>query len=235
MLEKIRIVIEENDNKWGRIFDIFIQVLILISLICFSIDTLPSLSKNQKDILDLFELIIVAIFSAEYILRIIVSKKKLRFIFSFYGLTDLLAILPFYLFTGIDLRAIRAFRLLRLLRAFKLVRFTKAMDHIKKAFNMVKEEFTMFFFVTFILIFLSAAGIYFFENQAQPEVYSSIFTSLWWSVVTLTTVGYGDMYPITAGGRIFTVIVMFIGIGVIAVPTGLLASALGKVRDSESK
>jgi len=207
--------------------------LIILSLVSFSIDTLPDLSERQEKVLDIIEAVTVIIFSIEYVLRIIVARKKLKFIFSFYGLIDLAAILPFYLSTGIDLRSIRAFRLLRLLRALKLVRYSTALSRFRAAIISVKEEFYLFLFFTFILIFLAGAGIYFFENPVQPEVYSSIFESLWWAVVTLTTVGYGDMYPITAGGKVFTVLVLIIGLGVVAVPTGLLASALGKVKEEK--
>ena len=98
---------------------------------------------------------------------------------------------------------------------------------------MVKEEMIMFMVLTVILLFLSGVGIFFFEHKAQPEVFKSIFDSIWWAIESLTTVGYGDIYPITVGGRIFTFFVLMIGLGIIAVPTGLIASALSRVRDQE--
>ncbi|MBT3747613.1 MAG: ion transporter, partial [Bacteroidetes bacterium] len=156
-----------------------------------------------------------------------------RFIFSFYGLVDLAAIIPFYLSTGIDLRSIRTFRFLRLFRAFKMMRYSKAIIRFQKALKMVKEEMIMFMVLTVILLFLSGVGIFFFEHKAQPEVFKSIFDSIWWAIESLTTVGYGDIYPITVGGRIFTFFVLMIGLGIIAVPTGLIASALSRVRDQE--
>lgn len=103
-----------------------------------------------------------------------------------------------------------------------------ALDHYRNAYNKVKSELLIFFTLTLIMIYLSAAGIYFFENPAQPENFSSIFTSLWWAVATLTTVGYGDIYPVTAGGRIFTFFILMIGLGIVAVPSGLIASGLSK-------
>jgi len=139
---------------------------------------------------------------------------------------DLLAILPFYLAGGVDLRAVRIFRLFRLLRAFKLFRYSRAMRRFKEAFLLVKNELILFAVATCFLLFVSAVGIYYFENPVQPEKFKSIFHCLWWAVSTLTTIGYGDIYPVTAGGRIFTSIIVIIGIGFIAVPTGLLASAL---------
>jgi voltage-gated potassium channel len=229
-MKKLKNIIEKNDTKGGRIFDIFIQSLIIISLISFSIETIPDLSDRLKKVLEVSEFVIVIIFSLEYILRLIVSERKLKFIFSFYGLIDLLAILPFYITTGIDLRSIRAFRLLRLLRTFKLMRYSKAIKRFHKALIDSKEELVLFFIVTIILLFLTAAGIYLFENPAQPEKFSSIFESLWWAVATLTTVGYGDIYPITVGGKIFTFIILMIGLGIVAIPTGILASALSKTR-----
>ena len=175
------------------------------------------------------------IFTVEYILRLMVADKKLKFIFSFYGLIDLAAILPFYIATGIDLRLIRALRLLRLFRAFKLLRYSKAITRFHKAMILVREELIMFIALTMILIFLAGAGIYYFEHPAQPEVYKSLFDSLWWAVASLTTVGYGDIYPITVGGKIFTFFVLMIGLGIVSVPTGLVASALSKARDIESE
>ena len=106
-------------------------------------------------------------------------------------------------------------------------------DRLLKALSESKEEFTLFFFTTLILLFIAAAGIYYFEHPVQPEAFSSILHSLWWAVVTLTTVGYGDVYPISLGGRIFTFIVLLIGLGVVAAPAGLIASALSKVRETE--
>ena len=107
------------------------------------------------------------------------------------------------------------------------------MSRFNKAAVEAKEEIILFLIITAILIYLSAAGIYFFENEAQPEKFSSIFQSLWWSIITLTTVGYGDVYPITAGGQIFTFFILIIGLGVITVPAGLVASALLKTTNSK--
>ena len=233
MKEKLRIIIEENTNKKGRIFDYFIQFLILISLISFSIETLPDNSENVKNILSFVEIFCVVIFSIEYILRIYVSKEPLKYVFSFYGIIDLLAIIPSYLRLTIDLRSLRAFRVFRIFRALKLVRYNRALHRFRLAYKIVKEEVILFLIVTGILIFLTAAGIYFFENEAQPETFSSIFHSLWWSVVTLTTVGYGDVFPITMGGKIFTFFVLIIGIGIVTVPAGLVATALSKAREIE--
>ena len=225
---QLKRIIEQNDTTGGKAFDLFIQFLIVLSLVSFCIETLPNLGKNTKWILNTTEVIIVAIFTLEYLLCLFVADKKLKFVFSFYALIDLIAILPFYVARGIDLRSIRVFRLFRLIRAFKIFRYSKAIQRFKNAFLEVKEELILFLVATGFLLFIAAVGIYYFENPAQPEQFKSIFHCLWWAVATLTTVGYGDIYPITAGGKIFTSFIVIIGLGIIAVPTGLLASALTK-------
>jgi len=233
MKKQLWLILEDTTTKRGRYFDYFIQILILLSLVSFSLDTLPNLSYNTRVFLDYFEVISIVIFTIEFLLRIYVSKKPLSYIFSFYGIIDILAILPFYLNRVLDLRFLRAFRIFRIFRALKLLRYNKALNRFRIAFKIVKEEVTLFFIVTLVLIFITSAGIYFFENEAQPEVFKSVFHSAWWSIVTLTTVGYGDVYPITLGGKIFTFFVLMIGVGLVTVPAGLVATALSKARELE--
>ena len=225
----IKSIVERSDTRAGRWFDLFIQTLIVLSLISFTIETLPDLSPGLQSILNVSELAIVIIFTVEYVLRIAVADKKLRFIFSFYGMIDLLAILPFYVARGVDLRSIRVFRLFRLFRIFKLARYNRAVDVFRKAFSEIKEELLVFLIGALFLLYVAAVGIYYFEYPAQPEVFSSVFHALWWAVATLTTVGYGDIYPMTAGGKIFTFFILMVGLGIIAVPTGLIAAALSRV------
>ena len=196
-------------------------------------DTIPNISEELSQILQGFEIFSISIFSIEYLLRIYVSKKPLQYIFSFYGFIDLVAILPFYLNGVLDLRFLRAFRILRIFRVVRLIKYNDALNRFKKAFAIVKEEIILFFLITIVLIFITSAGIYYFEHEAKPEVFKSVFHSAWWAVVTLTTVGYGDVYPITIGGRIFTFFVLMIGIGIIAVPAGLIGTALSKAREIE--
>lgn len=228
---KLKKIIEDSETQTGRWFDLIIQSIIILSLISFSIETLPNLNDGFRNILKKFEIVSVAIFTIEYLLRLYVADKKLKFIFSFYGIIDFLAILPFYLSLGIDLRSIRIFRLFRLFRIFKMLRFNRAIKHLSKAFKSIKEEMILFFVLSTLLLYLSSVGIYYFENSAQPEVFKSVFHSFWWAIATFTTVGYGDIYPITAGGKIFTSVMLLIGLGIIAVPTGLIASALTKAKD----
>ena len=229
---KLRSIIEKRDTRAGVMFDSTIQALIVLSLIGFSLETLPSLSPQLRASLSSIELITVLLFTIEYIARLVVSERPLRFAFSFYGLIDLVAIAPFYFVTGLDMRVIRAFRLLRL---FKLFRYNKAITRLQKTFVKVREDLILFAATSSIVLYLTAAGIYLFENKAQPEAFASIFHSLWWAVATLTTVGYGDVYPITVGGKIFTFCVLMIGLGIIAIPAGIIASAMSEVRDEEDK
>ena len=221
-------LVELNDNKISKSFAYFIQFLIILSVITFSIETLPDLKAQTRVVLNAIEAFCVAVFTFEYIARIYVADSKPKFIFSFFGLVDFLAILPFYLSFGIDLRSLRLLRMFRLFRLFKLVRYNKAMRHFANAMKMAKEQIILFMIITIMLIYFTAVGIYYFENEAQPEHFSSIFSSLWWSIVTLTTVGYGDVYPITVGGRVFTFFMLLIGLGVVAIPTGIISSSLTK-------
>jgi voltage-gated potassium channel len=233
MKKKLRAIVEDNTTKKGKYFDYFIQLIIILSLISFSLETLPNISEEFRLVLEKFEFVSIIIFSIEYVLRVLVTKKPLRYIFSFYGIIDILAILPFYLNRFLDLRFLRAFRVFRIFRALKLIRYNKALNRFSVAFKIVKEELVLFFIVILIMLFIVSAGIYSFENEAQPEIFKSVFHSGWWSIVTLTTVGYGDVYPITLGGKVFTFFVLMIGIGVVAVPAGLVGTALSKARELE--
>lgn len=232
MLSKKRLhhIVQGSDPAYGKSFTFIIQFLIVLSLITFSIETLPNLDPLLKKILVIIEVVTVLIFTAEYLLRLWVAEKRLQFAFSFYGLIDLCAILPFYIVSGLDLRTVRIFRFLRLIRVLKLLRYSQSLKRFRRALIIVKEDLILFGFIALILLYLSAVGIYYFEHAAQPELFQSIFHCLWWAVTTLTTVGYGDMYPITMGGKIFTFLILSIGLGAVAVPTGLFASALGQAR-----
>src|SRR5690554_1187841 len=152
MKEKLRLIIEDNTTKAGRRFDYFIQILIILSLLDLAIETLPDNSEATQLILRRFEVFSIAIFSIEYLLRVYIAKKPLKYIFSFYGLVDLLAILPFYLRTAIDLRSLRIFRIFRIFRAFKLVRYNKAMNRFYIAYKIVREEIMLFLMVTAIFL-----------------------------------------------------------------------------------
>ena len=235
MKEKLRLLIDDNSTRKGRIFDYSIQFLIIASLVAFAIETLPNNNEATQDALNAFEVFCVMIFTAEYLLRIFIAKNPWRYIISFYGLIDLFAILPFYLTKAFDLRALRAFRIFRIFRALKLIRYNRAMQRIHIAAGLMKEAIVLFLIITGIFTYLTSCGIYFFENEAQPDVFTSIFHSLWWAIVTLTTVGYGDVYPITVGGKVFTFFVLIIGVGIVTVPAGLVSSAVSKAREIQEE
>lgn len=231
--ETLSQIINETDTFRGKAFAFAIQILIITSLLSFSVSTLPNLSDGIITLLRILEVFTVAVFTVEYILRILVAEKKLKFIFSFFGLIDLLAILPFYIAAGFDIRSVRIFRLLRLVRILKLLQYSKAITRFHRALIISKEELVLFGFVASIMLYLSAVGIYYFENPAQPDHFKSVFHCLWWAITTLTTVGYGDMFPVTTGGKIFTFFVLSVGLGIVAVPTGLVASALSEARNED--
>jgi voltage-gated potassium channel len=223
---------EKGRVSFGR-WDYLIQALIILSLITFALETLPDLSQSHRKILRAFEIGTVVIFTGEYLLRFFLSRPRGSYAHSFFGIVDLVAILPFYISSGIDLRSVRAFRLLRLFRLLKLARYSSAMQRYHRAFMIAREELILFGVTALIMFYLASVGIYYFEHEAQPETFASVFHSFWWAVATLTTVGYGDIYPVTTGGKIFTFVVLMIGLGFVAVPTGLFASALSRSREEQ--
>ena len=224
----------DTKTKLGHRIELFIQILIIISIINFTVQTLPNINPTYQKVSNSIEVVSVFFFSLEYFLRLLSSKKPFKFIFSFFGIVDLLAILPFYLTLGTDLKSLRAVRLFRLLRLLKFLRYGDTLKNLKQSFDNVKKELILFSAATLLLIYFSSVGIYFFENEAQPDAFSSVFSAMWWSVATLTTVGYGDIYPITTGGKIFSTFIVFIGLGLVAVPTGLIASSLTQALNKKS-
>ena len=231
--EKLVRLVDEH-TVVGRRFAFVIQALIILSMVTFTLTTMPDLPDVWRTTFEAVEVFVVGVFTVEYLLRIYTAPSKPRFIFSFFGLVDLAAILPFYLATGLDLRSVRILRILRLMRIVKLFRYNRAAQRLARAFVEVRDELGLFTVMIVILLYLAAVGIYYFENEAQPDKFQSVLHSMWWAVATLTTVGYGDIYPITAGGRFFTFVILILGLGVVAVPTGLVASALTDARHGEA-
>lgn len=180
-----------------------------------------------------FEAISIYIFSFEYLYRIRLSFQEKRmkgvykYMFSAYGLIDLISILPFFLnqLVKVDGRFLRILRLFRLTRIFKLGRGSSSLKLFIKALNGVKNELKFTLFLSLLAILFSASAIYYLEHEAQPEKFSSITESIWWATVSLATVGYGDVYPVTAGGKIFASIISLIGIGIVAIPTGIISAS----------
>lgn len=237
-MQRLREIVQETNTRAGQLFDLSIQLLIFMSLIGFAIETLPTLSESSKYFLSIFEVAVIAIFTMEYVLRWLVSESKFKFTFSFWGLIDLAAILPFYLVLfdlgfGFDLVMLRTLRLLRLVRLVKIARYTKSIARLRLAMKIAKEDLMLALGGTAVMLCIASFGIYQFENPVQPDKFSSVFDSLWWSIATLTTVGYGDIYPITIGGKIFTGFILMIGLGIVALPAGIIASSLTEARTQE--
>lgn len=224
----LRRVLHEPETRSGRIFDTVLQGLILLSLTALTLASLKGLAGWAVTVLFAIEVLTMAFFTIEYILRVLSAPSARRYIFSFWGIVDFLAVFPYYIFN--DSQWVRA---LRFLRIFRLLRFNRSLGRFAAAFRSSKNELVVFGTTAVIMLFIAAAGIYQFEHKAQPEAFGSIPESLWWAIVTLTTVGYGDVYPITPMGRIFTGFIMIIGLGVVAGFTGVIASALSRIRDDQ--
>lgn len=216
------------ESKW---ITGFIAFLIIFSVFSFSLETLPNLPPGIREFLSYSEVFIVLAFTAEYLIRLFSSQKKFAFVTSFHGMIDLLAILPFYLTLALDLRTLRLIRLLRLLRVLKLARYNAAFTRMRLALTQAKEELIISVIVLSVVIYLAAFGMFQIEHEAQPDKFSSIIDALWWAISTVTTVGYGDVYPITFMGRVFTFVILILSLGLVAIPTGIFASALISVKN----
>lgn len=217
------------------IFDIVIMVLITLNVISVFIESF-TISAQLSYYLRNFEIYSIVVFTIEYFLRVWTApclfpdksriKARFLYIFSFMALIDLLAILPFYLpfiFT-IDLRILRALRIFRLFRLLKFNRYTKAMENVFVVLKLKAVELLSSVFIVIILMLISSALMYSIEGSAQPEAFENAFSGLWWAIATFTTVGYGDIYPITVAGKILGGVVSLLGIGLVAVPTGIISS-----------
>ena len=174
-----------------------------------------------------------ALFLLEYLYRIASAENKRAYITSFYGIIDLVALLPLLVHAAESVRVIRLLRVLRILRLLKFKRYNDALDRFRAALNMVAAEVALYIGVALIFILTFAFLIYEVEHAAQPDKYRNLFDAIWWATISLTSVGYGDIHPVTTVGRILTMFMVLTGIGIVAMPTALLASALSKVRAEE--
>ncbi|MEK6236806.1 MAG: ion transporter [Planctomycetales bacterium] len=229
---------QEEEGELPRSIRLVVLSLIVYSIVTSALETMPELSAYSEFFL-WSELACVLIFTIEYLARWRLSPNPRSYPFSFMAMVDLLAILPFYLRLGVDFRSLRSLRLLRVFRIFKLGRHSRALQSLGDAFRRTRSELAVTAFIAVIVILISATALYYAEHETQPEVYRSIPDTIWWAVVTLTTVGYGDVYPVTFLGRIVAGFVMLAGIGFIAIPCGLLSGAFSDIlkeqRESEAK
>ena len=209
----------------------FVQGLILFYMVSLSLETVPSL-RGYASTFNTINNVITGVFVFELILRLVVAEHPLKYLISFFGVVDLIAILP--ALVGADTKSLRALRLLRLFKLFKSKPINDAMLRMQLAFHEIKRDLFVFSFIAFMFVFFASVGIHHFEHEAQPEKFGSIPAAFWWAIISLTTVGYGDSYPITTAGKMFAGMVVIIGIGIIAIPTGLIASALTTIKNREA-
>lgn len=222
MRKKIHFYLTDIKDNYAISIDVFIYSIIFIDIIDHALMTVESM-QQYAHYFHAWDHVPLTIFSIEYILRVYSNPKRLKFIFSFWGIIDLLAIIGLYGAGPYILREIRA------LRFISLFKYEPAAMNIISAFREIKKELTYFSLMAMFMLYVSAVGVYYFENPTNSENFPDIFQSLWWAVVTLTTVGYGDISPVTHGGQIFAGIIIMIGLGIFAVPTGLIAGAFSDI------
>ena len=238
---------DDGDNKAGRIVSWAIILMIFLSILAIVLESFADLAARYYRFFRGFETFTVMFFSVEYVLRIWTADvvypnvrfPRLKYLFSFMALMDLLAILPWYLpFISADLRYLRVVRmgrLFRLSRVAKLGRHLSALQSIKRVIRLSASRLVASVLLCFVVMLLSAIVIYTVESTVQPDKFPNVLASLWWAVMTLTTVGYGDVYPVTVVGRIFAGIISLVGIGIIAIPTGIIAAGFTAVMPKEEK
>ena len=226
----------DEKDKASRITDIFLVTLIFFNILMVILETVENLYMNYNSFFRYFEFFSVTVFSIEYIGRLWScvenkaknesdGKARIQYIFSFSAIIDAIAILPSllaFLFPTVDLRFVRALRIIRLL---KFSRYSSSINTLLVVLWDQRKSFGAAFFILFIILIISSSGMYLVEKDIQPEKFGSIPQSMWWSIVTLTTVGYGDVYPVTSMGKFFGSIIIILGIGTVALPSGILASA----------
>ena len=215
----------------SRMFDIFIAIVILLNISVLFLETFEQLQK-YTELFKQVEFVTVIIFCIEYILRIWTADELYpnlkkgkaigKFLVSFDGIVDLLTIMPFFVFSGFV-----AFRMLRVVRIFHLFRINATYDSFHVITSVLYTKRNQIFsscFILLILLMASSLGMYSAEHEVQPEVFDNAFSGLWWSVSTILTVGYGDIYPITVMGRVMGIIIAILGVGVVAIPTGIISA-----------
>lgn len=225
----------EQNGIVERLFDLVIILLIVLNVLAVIIE--PSIQDGRfLQSLRTFENISIVVFTVEYLLRIWVADMwyphkgklvaRLLFILSPMALVDLVAILPFYLpfLISVDLRVLRILRVFRLFRVLKINRYTTALSSLGKVVKAKADQLMSALFVIIVLMVMASVLMFNVENVVQPDKFTDVFDAMWWAVATLTTVGYGDIYPITAAGKVMSAVIAVLGIGIVAIPTGIIAS-----------
>ncbi|MDO7541727.1 MAG: ion transporter [Flavobacteriales bacterium] len=221
-------IVYEADTRAGRRFDLILLILILLSVVLVMLESIAEIHMKYESELDIMEWIITGLFTAEYITRLIAIKKPLSYVFSFYGIIDLLSTIPKYIsliMVGTDsLIALRALRLLRVFRILKITRFIGESNFLVKALYASRAKISVFLFAVFILCIIFGTLMYLIEGETNG--FTSIPRSIYWAIVTMTTVGYGDIAPQTPLGQLLASLIMIMGYGIIAVPTGIVSSEM---------
>ncbi len=249
-----RNIFEILDSKEGQqkpihyTDDVFISTLIILSVISIILESFSDFYTEHKLILDSFDIFTVFVFSVEYSLRIWIAdlkfpelgkiRSRLKYIFSFLGLVDLLAILPYYIpmLIKMDLRFVRVLRLLRLFRIFKLAHYSTSIRLVGRVIKDKRQELFITLFGTFIIILITSSLMFTIEHEVQPDKFPNILATFWWAIATLTTIGYGDVYPVTGLGQTLAAITAILGIGLVAIPTGILSMGfIDELSKSRSK
>ena len=230
---KIHEIIFEADTPMGKLFDILLLVMILLSVAVVMLESVESYRLKWAWLFDLLEWGYTILFSIEYLLRIYSVKNPLKYIFSFYGIIDLLSLVPSFIGIGLgannisSIKNIRTIRLIRIFRILKLIRYVKEAAALKKAFIASKQRIVIFLLIVVSIAILMGTIIYMLEDP--KDGFTSIPRSIYWAIVTLTTVGYGDIAPQTPLGQFFASMIMILGYSIIAVPTGLISVELSKI------
>jgi voltage-gated potassium channel len=226
--EKLRIIIFEADTPAGKAFDVSLLVAIVLSVLAVMLDSVTTFRNNHGVLLDRAEWVFTLLFTVEYVLRLICSPRPTHYARSFFGLVDLLAILPTYLslfFPGAESMAvIRGLRLLRIFRVFKLGQFLGEASLLRSALAASRHKITVFLGTITILVTILGSAMYLIEGAEHG--FTSIPAAIYWSIVTMTTVGYGDMAPATVSGKVLASLVMILGYSIIAVPTGIVTAEI---------
>ncbi|BAO77725.1 ion transporter [Winogradskyella sp. PG-2] len=228
---KLHEIIYEADTPAGKLFDVILLIVIIASIVLVMLESVDSIDKNYHNILISSEWIITILFSLEYIARVITVKKPIKYITSFYGIIDLLSTIPMYLsFFFVSSGSFVAFRALRLLRVFRILKLTRyigASTQFVRALKTSRAKIAVFLSFVIILCIILGTVMYLVESE-KGSGFTSIPRSVYWAIVTLTTVGYGDIAPATPLGQFIASIIMIMGYGIIAVPTGIVSSEMTK-------
>ena len=223
-------IIYEADTKAGKVFDVILFIAIISSVLLVMLESIESFDTKYHDFLNISEWVITILFTIEYITRLITIKKPLKYVFSFYGIIDLLSTIPKYisliLVGSHNLAALRALRLLRVFRILKLARYIGASNRLLVALRASKDKIAVFLF--FLVIICIILGTIMYMIEGEENGFNSIPRSVYWAIVTLTTVGYGDIAPHTAIGQFIASAIMILGYSIIAIPTGIVSSEIMK-------